>query len=396
MELKKAGIRRGLVLGTVTGAALALVGAVGDGTASAATSLSYTCTYPLIGKRGISVDITTSIPAKIGVNQPTGMIQTAWKATLGEDTTEALKAVDAATIQAQAVAKATVNSPDSSNLSVTIANAMKKTVIPDSGSFTVDGFGQAPRLTFTKTGRAVAALGDLDLKVTLLKQDGSPTGMGTFAAKCTPEPGQDTTVASTEIVQGDQPLTPLPVPDWFPGENLNHPTGTLKYGFDLSGSSYIKAPNGTVPLSGTIDVDVDGGTGAITGDLVLNKTRGNMKVMGFLPVVAEVDFEQVGKTVGSYANGEISTTSTMYVKLPKFTLFGVPLSAQSTCRTTDPSVVKLNSPAGRFFNPKRGGKISTPDYTISKIQDCGALTPILSTFTAGSGNTIDLDLTPKA
>ncbi|WP_147312334.1 DUF6801 domain-containing protein [Thermomonospora umbrina] len=390
--------RKSLVLGTAAGAALGLVGTVGVGTASAATKLSYNCVYPLIGDRGLDVDIEVNLPSKIGSGQSTGTVQTRWTANLGADTTEGLRAVDAASIEGHAISKAVVASPDSANVQVNIASALQKTSIPDSGSFSIQGFGTAPALKFTKTGKVTATLGDFDLKISLLKADGSPSALGTFASKCTPKSGQDLKVVDMDVVSGDQTLpTPWERPPWFPGTQRSDVPGTLNYGFNLAGSSKIKAPNGTVPLKGGIDVRVDGVSGAIEGELALDKTSGPMSILGFLPVTADVRFEQVGKTVGSYANGEIKTKSTMWIYLPRMAVFGaIPLHAQANCRANAPSVIDMHSTPGQFFNPKLGGKLIADNYSIAPLENCGALNGILSIFTQGSGNTIDLNLTPKA
>ncbi|MFG2003295.1 DUF6801 domain-containing protein [Spirillospora sp. NPDC048911] len=418
MKKKSARLRTGIALGTATGVAVGLAGALGAGTAAAAPaaaaapsaaagssaaaaakSLTYTCNYPLIGKRQVKVDIETNVPAKLGVGQSSGKIQVTFTATLGADTTSGLGAVDGATIEGAADAKAAITGPGFPNgLNVNIKNAIQPASIPASGSFQLKGYGEAPALTFDEAGPVVAKLGAMDFTILLKKKDGSPAALGTFKAACTQDAGQDPTVVQAEIVEGDQTLPPpLTPPSYFPYTAAPVAPGVLKYGFTLGGKSLIKNANGTVPLKGTIGVDVDGATGAINGDLFLGKTSGQMNILGFLPVTAEVDFEQIGKTVGTYAGGEIATTSTMNIKMPNFLVFGaIPIGGGANCKTSEPSVIKLTSPAGQFFNPKAGGKLGTADYKIAPIKDCGALEGILSLFAAGTGNTIDLDLTPKA
>ncbi|MEU5884820.1 DUF6801 domain-containing protein [Spirillospora sp. NPDC047279] len=406
MQKKSARLRTGIVLGAATGLVAGLTGAMGAGTASAAPSaaaaaksLTYTCNYPLIGKRQVKVDIETNVASKIGVNQSSGKIQVNFTATLGADTTDGLNAVDGATIEGAADAKANIVGPGYPNgLNVNIKNAIQPASIPASGPFQLKGYGEAPAVTFEEAGQVVAKLGAMDFTILLKKKDGGPAALGTFKAACTQDAGQDPTVVTAEIVDGDQTLPPaLPVPSYFPYSAAPVAPGVLKYGFNLKGESFIKNANGKVPLTGNIGVDVDGATGAITGDLVLNKTSGQMNILGFLPVTAEVDFEQIGKTTGTYANGEIATTSTMNVKMPNFLVFGaIPVGGGANCKTTEPSVVKLTSAGGQFFNPKTGGAISTKDYKIAAIKDCGPLEGILSLFAAGTGNTIDLNLTPKA
>ncbi|MFC9976746.1 fibronectin type III domain-containing protein [Spirillospora sp. NPDC127200] len=168
--------------------------------------------------------------------------------------------------------------------------------------------------------------------------------------------------------------------------------GTVKYGYNLKGSTFVKAPNGTAPLTGTIDADLKLSTGDFTADLVLNPTKGDFKILGFLPVQAGIVLEPQGKTTGTLKNGALVADSKVVTKLPSFTLFGIPLGGGENCKTVKPSDIRLTS-EGKF-EPLKGGKLKGT-YELSEIKDCNLLTPILSIFTAGKGNTIDLDLTPK-
>ncbi|MEU5995410.1 hypothetical protein ABZ806_41085 [Spirillospora sp. NPDC047418] len=171
----------------------------------------------------------------------------------------------------------------------------------------------------------------------------------------------------------------------------------IHYSFDLTGSSFIKAPNGTADLTGGVeaDLDVTKPTDNVVADLTLNPTTGHFQILGFLPVDAAISFVPVGKTTGTYANSALTTHSKMTVKLSSFKAFGaLELGGGENCQTSEPSDITLAS-EGKFI-PSQGGTLKTSDYALSSIQDCGALTGILNLFTAGSGNTIDLKLAPKA
>jgi hypothetical protein len=404
VNLNNKGIRKGLILSAATGLAIGAAGVAGVGAASAATgvqaaatkSLTYNCNYPLIGSRQVKIDIDTNVPSKLGVGQYTNDIQIKFKATLGADTTDGLKAIGGSTIVGGAAAKAAVQGPGQ-NITVNVNNAFGETKIPDSGAFTLDGYGEAPAVGFDQAGHVTAALTAMEFTVLVKKGDGSPAALGEFKAPCTLADGQDATIVSADIVQGNQPLgDPWQKPAYFPYKATGAKPGTLNYGFNLSGSSYIKGPNGTVPLNGGINVAVDGGTGAIAGQLSLQKTKGMMSILGFLPVEATVDFQQVGDTVGTFANGQIKTTSTMYIKLPSFTLFGIPLGGGDQCRAKDPSKIQMQSNDGVFFNPLVGGPFKAANYSIAELENCGLINGILSIFASQSGNTIDLKLSPKA
>ncbi|GAA4054155.1 DUF6801 domain-containing protein [Actinomadura miaoliensis] len=400
---KSPGLRKGLATGLAAALGVGLGGVAGAGTASAdpvTLDLKYECTYPLIGKRSLDLHVRTDIPKKIQAGTAIPKIQIFWDAGLGADTTEGLQAVDGVKIGGLATAKARVEAPDFPNgLDVNVRNQLKNTEIPGEGGFTIPGYGEATGPQFTAPGHGKVTLGDLALKVTVLKSDGGSSALGTFDAPCTLTPGQNNTVTEFDVT--NDPVTYPPAqnpPAWYPEKTpATADPGTLNYAFGLKGSSFIKNANGTVPLDGDIKVRVDGRTGAITGDLLLKKTSGQMNILGFLPVTATVDFEQVGQTVGTYTGGEIATRSTMNIKMPNFQAFGViPIGGGDNCKTTQPSTVALGSKTGAFFNPKKGGALSTKDYSIASIKDCGPLEGIISLFAAGSGNTIDLNLTPRS
>ncbi len=166
-----------------------------------------------------------------------------------------------------------------------------------------------------------------------------------------------------------------------------------QYSYRLSGTTEIKTlTRGSLPLSGGINAEYNPGSGAVSADLTLNPTQGNLTALGFLPVTAQVQFAPVGKTTGSIAgNGVLTTNSKVTIKLPKITLFGLQLAGGTGCQTQTPSDITLTSSGA--FNPSAGGRL-TGTYAISNLQNCGPLNFLVSPLTAGSGNTIALDLTP--
>lgn len=176
---------------------------------------------------------------------------------------------------------------------------------------------------------------------------------------------------------------------------LADPAPTVKYPFTLKGSSQLKAlTQGSVPLSGSIDPTLDLATGAFTADLTLNKSRARLKVLGVLPVTADIAFTQTDKTRGTLKDGVLSAQARFKIRLPQLYLFGtLPIVSPDTCQTKSSSVAIMRSDAG--FDPLRGGRL-TGTYGISDLTGCGLLTSFISPLTKGAGNTIDLTLTPKA
>ncbi len=75
-----------------------------------------------------------------------------------------------------------------------------------------------------------------------------------------------------------------------------------QYSYRLSGTTEIKTlTRGSLPLTGGINAEYNPGSGAVSADLTLNPTQGNLTALGFLPVTAQVQFAPVGKTTGSIA-----------------------------------------------------------------------------------------------
>lgn len=174
-------------------------------------------------------------------------------------------------------------------------------------------------------------------------------------------------------------------------------TGTIvDYGYSLAGTSVLKTlTQGPVPVSGGITAKINLATQAFTGDLRLNNTRANLKLVGFIPVTANIGFEPVGQTTGTLKNGVLLTRSQEIIRLPQLYLFGsIPVAGAGGCRTKAPSTIALRS-AEPQFNPLKGGPLIGA-YTIGELVDCGALTGIISPFAQGSGNTINVTLTPAS
>jgi hypothetical protein len=392
-------------MSAIGGLGLGLLGTVGVGTALADTitkSVNYTCTYPLIGARDLQVNLTAAgIPQQVTVNTPTPTIRVDTHNVLGADTIEGLNAVGAKTLEGTARAAVTVSAPEG-NINATVSQTLQKISVPASGTSTIDSFGTRTPLTFTQAGQATITLGNLALRVTPKKADGSATGMGSFDVTCTPKNG-NVTLATFQIVSDQVTNTPpdLTPPSWVASQgapDTTEPVTKLHYDLSLNGSSFIKGANGNVPIIGGIGVDVDGATGAIAGPLTLNPGQGSFAILGFLPVTSDISFTQTGNTTGKYAGGIIDTSSTMNVNYANFNVFGaIPIAGGSTCSTASPISVAMHSDRTQLFNPYKGGSFVADDYTLPALNgNCGPLGGIVSIFEQGSGNTITAKLAPKS
>ncbi|MEU0375628.1 hypothetical protein ABZ070_37220, partial [Streptomyces sp. NPDC006283] len=170
-------------------------------------------------------------------------------------------------------------------------------------------------------------------------------------------------------------------------------SGTIKYPFNLDGSSKVKAANGSAKLNGGIDVDFDLNSGTYEGDLTLNPTEGNFNILGILKANAKITYTPVGRTTGSLEDGKLVSNSNMIVKLPQISIFGLPIGGGDKCQTAKPSAITLTS-TGPSFDPLKGGEI-VGEYELAPLQGCGIFNDIISRYTAGPGNIISATLTPK-
>jgi len=168
----------------------------------------------------------------------------------------------------------------------------------------------------------------------------------------------------------------------------------------LEGSTFIRSSNSSLPLSGSIATELELSSGTFEADLALEPTQGHFQIkllFSRLRANANVEFEQAETTTGTLVNGTLTANSRLYVKVPRveLKLFGLPIrvGGGSNCRTIEPVNIELSSEAGANFSPATGGDVSGV-YDLPPLENCGLLTDVLNQFLTGSGNTIDLSLTP--
>ena len=167
---------------------------------------------------------------------------------------------------------------------------------------------------------------------------------------------------------------------------------------DLDGETVIEATGARADITGSIEAAVDLATGMYTGELQLDPTDTSFRIFKLFRTIrgeAEIEFEQLEETTGVLQNGELTSESTMDVIVPKFTLrlFGFPITinAGNDCRTAEPVTIAME---GDDFSISEGGSLAGT-YALPPLENCKGFEDILSSFMAGSGNTIDVDLTPK-
>ena len=169
----------------------------------------------------------------------------------------------------------------------------------------------------------------------------------------------------------------------------------------LKGSTFIKSSDSTLPLNGSIATLLELASGTFEADLAIDPTVGHFSIkllFSRLKGVANVEFEQSEITTGTLVNGKLTANSHLYVKVPKvqLKLWGIPfrVGGGDQCQSIQPVDITLTSNEGSNFSPATGGDVSG-EYNLPPLENCGLLTDVLNQFLSGSGNTINLTLTPE-
>ncbi|MGH3860156.1 DUF6801 domain-containing protein [Actinokineospora sp.] len=384
---------------------------VGAGTGAAAQqvdvdkTLDFSCPFPLLGLQTLKTRIqaTFTLPATPGDPVTTSNFKTT--ATVPATSTVGLREVAAATLEGTADAAVNV-ATGGANLNIRLPGlVVAKTNIPESGPFDMAVTGSVPEFA-PEPGPVSVTMKSYTAFVTPKKADGSYTGIGDIVSPCTLVPGQNAELLNFVVGGGGTttttPSTTTTVPSTTstsPSTTTTRPTTTtapptgVKYGYAIKGKSNLKNLTGDIPISGTIDAELVLATKQFTAALALNPTTANLAIMGFLPVVSKVEFENVGQTSGNIdATGVLRSASKVTIKLPQISLFGFPISQSADCKTVAPSDIALQS--GADFDVIAGGRL-TGMYAIAPLKGCGGFNDYISGFVAADSNKLDLTLTAK-
>ncbi|MGW0537184.1 DUF6801 domain-containing protein [Streptomyces sp. NPDC003032] len=365
-------------------AVLLLAGLIGvaSGPPAAAEPVSltqtYQCVFPIMEEDPLTVVIKADLPAKAKVGERIPAFRITSVSKVGGEAAAALSTVGGATLEGVATADVTVHMPEGP-LDIGIDNTIPNKPLPDPpADFEVTATGQAPPLTFRQPGSVRIDVNSLLLTMTPRDTAGDKTGLDTFETECTLDPAsQNKTLHTIQVEPAATDPGGEPVP----------------LSFAIKGSSFIKAANGTAPLSGGIDTRYAPDKGTFDADLHLDPAKGRFTILGFLPATADIAFDQTAKTTGTLDTaGRLTSHSEMYVKLTGVAAFGLPIGGGPNCGSTEPARIDLTS-EGRF-QPYSGGRL-TGTYTLPGLKDCGGFNDMISAFTAGPGNTIAMDLAYK-
>lgn len=187
----------------VTALSVLTVGAVSARAAETSLTLSYTCTFPLIGSQSVTATYGQDLPASVtqGVlNSPSGATA---DIVVPAAVARGLTLIGAATVSGSAVALQSVIN-GTARFGGPVRYTVPSTPLPALGAFTLHSAGTFPSVTYPNVGTAQLSVGDLSLTLTPLDSTGKPTALGTFTTACTQVPGQNNVLGTFAV------LAPLP------------------------------------------------------------------------------------------------------------------------------------------------------------------------------------------
>lgn len=164
----------------------------------------------------------------------------------------------------------------------------------------------------------------------------------------------------------------------------------------------VKKPNKTVTFTGTQAVHID--LGAATDNITADLNLGSATMPVDLPIIpgvwsipgvatATMKIVPIAPAKGTLAAGNVDITQDFNIQVTRLTPAGFSWLnlVPSTCKTSTPVSMKLTG-AFSVTDTKLTG-----DYTIPSFKGCGLLlTPIITSLTSGSGNTVNASFTLPA
>jgi hypothetical protein len=149
-----------------------------------------------------------------------------------------------------------------------------------------------------------------------------------------------------------------------------------------------------VPLTGSLAVRADPGSGRFTGDLVLHPSTVTRTVLGGRLFSATVRLVADSPIAGGLDHqSRMSATVRVEAVIAAVRAAGRTLISGGSCRTATQAIVPLSSRPG--FDLERGGRL-VGRYDRPPFTGCGWLTPLVNLLVAGPANAIVIDLIPPA
>jgi hypothetical protein len=156
----------------------------------------------------------------------------------------------------------------------------------------------------------------------------------------------------------------------------------------------VRKASSRVPLTGSLDVRADPGSGRFTGHLVLHPSAVTRTVLGVRLFSATVHVVADSPVTGGVDDqSRMSGTVTVEAVIAAVRVAGWTLISGGSCRTATAAIVPLSSRPG--FDLEQGGRL-VGRYDRPPFTGCGWLTPLVNLLVAGPGNAVVIDLIPPA
>ena len=231
----------------VTALSVLTVGAVSARAAESSLTLSYTCTFPLIGSQSVSATYGQNLPGSVTQGVPNSPAAVTADVTVPAVVTKGLALIGAATVSGSAVTLQSVTN-GATRFGGPVSYTVPSTPVPASGAFTMHATGTFPSVTYPNTGTAKLAVVSLSLTLTPLDSKGKPTALGTFTAPCTQGPGQNNVLGTFAV------LAPLPTTTTVVASSANPSVQgqTVTYTATVSpaGGGSVTFNDGGTPVTG--------------------------------------------------------------------------------------------------------------------------------------------------
>jgi len=163
-------------------------------------------------------------------------------------------------------------------------------------------------------------------------------------------------------------------------------------GYAVRGFLTVRNDSVRVPLSGSLTVQADPGSGLFSGDLLLHESTISRTVLGVSLYSATVQITAESPVIGRVDDqGRLFATVTVDAVIAAVHAAGRSLLGGGSCRTATCAVVPLRSRPG--FSLERGGRLAGRYYR-PPFTGCGWLTPLVNVLVTGPGNAAVIDLIP--
>jgi len=199
LQVVSARFTRLLAAVCVTALSVLTVGAASARAAESSLTLSYLCTFPLIGTQPVSVTYKEDLPGSVTQGVPASPARATADIVIPAIAAKGLILTGAVTVSGSAASGESVTN-GAARFGGSVRYAVPATPVPASGAFTLDATGTFPAVTFPDAGTAAITVGNLSLTLTPQDNHGHPAALGTFTSPCTAQPGQNNVLGTFPVL----------------------------------------------------------------------------------------------------------------------------------------------------------------------------------------------------